>query len=449
MNKLVETLKNIWKIEELKSRILITLGFLLIYRFGSAVVLPGIDPEGLQAFSDKASSGLPGILNMFTGGAFAKASILALGIMPYISASIVVQLLGMAVPYMQKLQRDGESGRNKLNQITRYLTIAICLVQAPAFLQILPKEAFIEFDSSFMNVFVPALRTLILITGTMFAMWLGERITDKGIGNGISILIMVGIIAAMPVAMVMEYVERTTGHNGGILVYFIEIVILLIVIAFTILIIQGVRKIPVQVAKRVVGGVNPIGGVRQYLPLKVTAAGVMPIIFAQAIVFLPSVTVQAFTDGEPNAFVTAMSNPQGFWYNFVFAVLIIVFTFFYTAMTVNTNRMAEDLKRTGGFVPGVKPGKDTADYLDKILTRIVFPGSLFLALIAILPAFVMKADVNPQFAQFFGGTSLLIIVGVILDTLQQIESYLLARHYDGMMKTGRIQGRTSTGGSAI
>lgn len=449
MNKLVETLKNIWKIEELKSRILITLGFLLIYRFGSAVVLPGIDPEGLQAFSDKAATGLPGILNMFTGGAFAKASILALGIMPYISASIVVQLLGMAVPYMQKLQRDGESGRNKLNQITRYLTIAICLVQAPAFLQILPKEAFIEFDSGFMNVFVPALRTLILITGTMFAMWLGERITDKGIGNGISILIMVGIIAAMPGAMVMEYVERTTGHNGGILVYFIEIVILLIVIAFTILIIQGVRKIPVQVAKRVVGGVNPIGGVRQYLPLKVTAAGVMPIIFAQAIVFLPSVTVQAFTDGEPNAFVTAMSNPQGFWYNFVFAVLIIVFTFFYTAMTVNTNRMAEDLKRTGGFVPGIKPGKDTADYLDKILTRIVFPGSLFLALIAILPAFVMKADVNPQFAQFFGGTSLLIIVGVILDTLQQIESYLLARHYDGMMKTGRIQGRTSTGGSAI
>jgi preprotein translocase subunit SecY len=443
MNKFIDTIKNIWKIEELKSRILLTLGFLLIYRLGSAVVLPGINPEALSNFAESAQGGIAGILNMFTGGAFGKASILALGIMPYISASIVVQLLGMAVPYMQKLQREGESGRNKLNQITRYLTIIICLVQAPSFLTILPDDAFIKYDAAWMNTFFYALRLLILVTGTMFAMWLGERITDKGIGNGISILIMVGIIATLPVSLISDFNEKMTAAGGGLLAFFIEIVVLLIIIAFTIFIIQGVRKIPVQVAQRVIGG-NPIGGVRQYIPLKVNASGVMPIIFAQAIMFIPVALAGVVTDGEPNAFVTAFSNYGGFWYNFTFAVLIIVFTFFYTAMTVNTNRMADDLKRNGGFVPGVKPGKDTADYLDSVLTRIVFPGSIFLALIAIFPAFVMKANVNPTFAQFFGGTSLLIIVGVILDTLQQIESYLLARHYDGMMKTGRIQGRSTS-----
>ena len=443
MNKFIDTIKNIWKIEELKSRILITLGFLLIYRLGSAVVLPGIDPQGLADFSSKAQDGLFGILNMFTGGAFSKASVLALGIMPYISASIVVQLLGMAVPYMQKLQREGESGRNKQNQIIRYLTIIICLVQAPGFLATLPAEAFVQFDSAFLQNFYAVLRLLILVTGCLFAMWLGERITDKGIGNGISILIMVGIIASLPFSLVAEFTQKVTENTGGgLLMFFIEMIVLLAIIMFTILIIQGVRRIPVQVAKRVVGG-NPIGGVRQYIPLKVNAAGVMPIIFAQAIMFIP-ITLAGFMSGdEPNWFIKELSDFQGFSYNLIFAILIIVFTFFYTAMTVNTNRMAEDLKRNGGFVPGIKPGKDTADYLDAILSKIVFPGSVFLALIAIFPAFVMQADVNPTFAQFFGGTSLIIIVGVALDTLQQIESYLLARHYDGMMKTGRIQGRTS------
>ncbi len=443
MNKFIDTIKNIWKIEELKSRILMTLGFLLIYRLGSAVVLPGIDPQGLSDFSSQAQGGLFGILNMFTGGAFAKASVLALGIMPYISASIVVQLLGMAVPYMQKLQREGESGRNKQNQIIRYLTIIICLVQAPGFLATLPTEAFVQFDSAFLQNFYAVLRLLILVTGCLFAMWLGERITDKGIGNGISILIMVGIIASLPFSLVAEFTQKVTENTGGgLLMFFIEMIILLAIIMFTILIIQGVRKIPVQVAKRVVGG-NPIGGVRQYIPLKVNAAGVMPIIFAQAIMFIP-ISLAGFMSGdEPNWFIKELSNFQGFSYNLIFAILIIVFTFFYTAMTVNTNRMADDLKRNGGFVPGIKPGKDTADYLDSILSKIVFPGSVFLALIAIFPAFVMQADVNPTFAQFFGGTSLIIIVGVALDTLQQIESYLLARHYDGMMKTGRIQGRTS------
>ena len=442
MNKFIDTIKNIWKIEELKSRILITLGFLLIYRLGSAVVLPGIDPVGLADFSDDAKKGLFGILNMFTGGAFSKASVLALGIMPYISASIVVQLLGMAVPYMQKLQREGESGRNKQNQIIRYLTIIICLVQAPGFLATLPQEAFVQFDSAFLGTFYSALRILILVTGCLFAMWLGERITDKGIGNGISILIMVGIIASLPSALMFELAEKVAGNTGGgVLMFFIEMIVLLAIILFTVLIIQGVRRIPVQVAKRVVGG-NPIGGVRQYIPLKVNAAGVMPIIFAQAIMFIPITLAGAMSD-EPNWIIKELGNFQGFLYNAIFATLIIVFTFFYTAMTVNTNKMADDLKRNGGFVPGIKPGKDTADYLDSILSRIVFPGSVFLALIAIFPAFAMQAGVNPTFAQFFGGTSLIIIVGVALDTVQQVESYLLARHYDGMMKTGRIQGRTT------
>ncbi|MGB0999389.1 MAG: preprotein translocase subunit SecY, partial [Flavobacteriales bacterium] len=385
MKKFIDTITNIWKIEELKNRILITLGFLLIYRLGSAVVLPGIDPGGLANFSQQAQGGLMGILNMFTGGAFAKASVLALGIMPYISASIVVQLLGMAVPYMQKLQREGESGRNKQNQITRYLTIAICLVQAPGFLATLPPEAFVQFDSPTIQTFYWVLRLLILVTGCLFAMWLGERITDKGIGNGISILIMVGIIASLPASFAFEFTEKVVGNKGGgLLIFFLEIIVLLIVILLTILVIQGVRKVPVQVAKRVVGG-NPVGGVRQYIPLKVNAAGVMPIIFAQAIMFIPITLSGAISGNEPNWIINELSNIQGFSYNLIFAILIIVFTFFYTAMTVNTNRMADDLKRTGGFVPGIKPGKDTADFLDTVLSRIVFPGSVFLALIAIFP----------------------------------------------------------------
>ncbi len=444
MKKFIDTIKNIWKIEELKNRILLTLSFLLIYRIGAAVVLPGIDPAGLQSFSARSGEGLLGLLDMFTGGAFGKASILALGIMPYISASIVVQLLGMAVPYMQKLQKEGESGRNKLNQITRYLTIIITLVQAPGFLAALPEEAFVQFGTPAMDGFYYFLRIIILMTGTMFAMWLGERITDRGIGNGISILIMVGIIAQLPVSFLSEFAQKVGGNQGGgALMFLMEITIMMIIILFSILIVQGVRRVPVQVAKRVVGGANPVGGVRQYIPLKVTAAGVMPIIFAQAIMFIPITVASSFSDNaQAGWFITEFSNISGFWYNFTFAVLIIVFTFFYTAITINTNRMAEDMKRNGGFVPGIKPGKDTATFLDSVMTKITFPGAVFLAIIAILPAFVMQADVNPTFAQFFGGTSLLILVGVVLDTLQQIESYLLARHYDGLMKTGRIQGRS-------
>ncbi|MCE2495186.1 MAG: preprotein translocase subunit SecY [Flavobacteriales bacterium] len=445
MKKFIETINNIWKIEELRNRILTTLGFLLVYRLGSYVVLPGIDPAQLEALQEQASSGLLGLLNLFTGGAFAQASILALGIMPYISASIVIQLMGLAVPYLQKLQKEGESGRRKVNQITRYLTILITAAQAPGYIanlqSQLPETAFLLGPGTFWFSSM-----VLLVSGTIFTMWLGEKITDRGIGNGISLIIMIGIIASLPKSFVQEFVSRLESTGGGLVVLLVEIVILLVVILFSVALVQGVRRVPVQYAKQVVGNKQYGGGVRQYLPLKVNAAGVMPIIFAQAIMFVP-ITLAGFTGGESNWFINEFSNFQGFWYNFIFALMIIIFTYFYTAITVNTNQMADDMKRNGGFIPGVKPGKLTADFLDTVMSRITLPGSIFLALIAILPAFAMKAGVNQQFSQFYGGTSLLIMVGVVLDTLQQIESYLLNRHYDGLMKTGRLKGRTTTGAS--
>jgi preprotein translocase subunit SecY len=433
MKNLIETLKNIWKIEELRNRILTTLGFLLIYRLGSFVALPGIDPQQLDALESQTSDGLLGLLNMFTGGAFSQASIMALGIMPYISASIVIQLMTMAVPYLQKLQKDGESGRTKINQITRYLTVVITCFQAPGYIAnlkaTLPPEAFLLSSGTF---WVSSI--IILVTGTMFAMWLGEKITDRGIGNGISLLIMVGIIAVLPQSFLFE-VGRVNP-----LIILVELLILLVVIFASVLLVQGVRRIPIQYAKR--GATAQVAAARQYLPLKVNAAGVMPIIFAQAIMFIP-ITFAGLSETESvQNFVNTFSDFSGFWYNFVFALLIILFTYFYTAITVNTNQMADDLKRNGGFVPGVKPGKDTANFLDGVMSRIVLPGSVFLAFIAILPAFAMNAGINQSFSQFFGGTSLLIMVGVVLDTLQQIEGYLLNRHYDGLMKSGRLTGRS-------
>jgi preprotein translocase subunit SecY len=433
MKNFIDTINNIWKIQELRGRILTTLGFLLIYRLGSFVALPGIDPQQLDALQNQTSDGLLGLLNMFTGGAFSQASIMALGIMPYISASIVIQLMTMAVPYLQKLQKDGESGRTKISQITRYLTVLITSFQAPGYIAnlkaTLPAEAFLLSSTSFWFSSV-----IILVTGTMFAMWLGEKITDGGIGNGISLLIMVGIIASLPQAFLFEV------GRAKPLIILVEIIILLIVILASVLLVQGVRRIPIQYAKR--GATAQVAAARQYLPLKVNAAGVMPIIFAQAIMFIP-ITFAGLSDSESlQNFITNFSDFSGFWYNLVFALLIILFTYFYTAMTVNTNQMADDLKRNGGFVPGVKPGKDTAGFLDNVMSRIVLPGSFFLAFIAILPAFAMNAGINQSFSQFFGGTSLLIMVGVVLDTLQQIESYLLNRHYDGLMKSGRLSGRS-------
>ncbi len=441
MKRFIETLKNIWKIEELREKILLTLGLLLVYRLGSNVVLPGIDPDSLTALQDQTSGGILGILNAFTGGAFANASILALGIMPYISASIVIQLLGMAVPTIQKMQREGESGRRKINQITRFLTIAITAAQAPGYIaNLMGQNVGITMNPSLF--WVTAI--IVLTAGTVFAMWLGERITDKGIGNGISLLIMVGIIASLPQAFLQEFASKVD-RGGGLVLFIVEIAVLLFVILLSVALVQGVRRIPVQYAKRTAGGRTVTGNMaRQYIPLKVNAAGVMPIIFAQAIMFIP-VTVLSYAgleSGNANWIVSMFSNIQGFWYNFVFAVLIILFTYFYTAIQVNTNQMAEDLKRNGGFIPGIKPGKPTAEFLDTVLSRITLPGSIFLAILAILPAFAMIAGVNTQFAYFYGGTSLLIMVGVVLDTLQQIESYLLNRHYDGLMKSGRLKGRT-------
>ena len=442
MKNFIETLKNIWRIEELKNRILATLGFLLIYRLGSFVVLPGIDPAQLDALQQQASSGLLGLLNLFTGGAFAQASVFALGIMPYISAAIVIQLMTLAIPYLQKLQKEGESGRRKVNQITRYLTIIITAAQAPGYIanlqSQLPADAFLLSPGTFWFSSL-----LLLVTGTIFTMWLGERITDKGIGNGISLIIMVGIIASLPQTFAQELTSKLETEGGGLVIFLVEIIILMVVIFASVLLVQGVRRIPVQYAKQVVGN-RQMGGVRQYLPLKVNAAGVMPIIFAQAIMFIP-ITLVGFAGGSESSWlVREFSNIQGFWYNFVFALMIILFTFFYTAITVNTNQMADDMKKNGGFIPGVKPGRDTALFIDTIMSRITLPGSVFLALLAILPAFAMTAGVNSGFAQFYGGTSLLIMVGVVLDTLQQIESYLLNRHYDGLMKSGRIKGRVDS-----
>ncbi len=439
MKSFFETLKNIFKIEDLRNRILYTLGILVIYRLGSFVVLPGIDPSQLGALQNQTSDGIMGLLDMFSGGAFSNASIFALGIMPYISASIVVQLLGIAIPYFQRLQREGESGRRRINQITRWLTVIILVIQAPTYLanlhSQLPASAF-----ALKGVYFTISSTIILIAGTMFIMWLGEKITDKGIGNGISLIIMVGIIARLPFALMAEFLQRSEEMAGGLVMFLVEMIILFVVFMFSILLVQGTRKIPVQYAKRIVGN-KQYGGVRQYIPLKVNSAGVMPIIFAQALMFLPMM-LASFDSETTTGIAAAFSDFTGFWYNFTFALLIIAFTYFYTAVTINPNQMAEDMKKNGGFIPGVKPGRKTVEFLDSIMSKITLPGSIFLALIAILPAFAMILGVNSQMAQFFGGTSLLILVGVVLDTLQQIESHLLMRHYDGLMKTGRIKGKS-------
>ncbi len=437
MKKLFTTLSNIWKIEELRVRILYTLLILLVYRIGSFIVLPGVDPNSLD--NQQSKEGLLGLLNMFAGGSFSRASIFALGVMPYISASIVVQLLGIAVPYFQKMQKEGESGRKKITQITRYLTIGITALQAIGYVksQIAPDARLISEPLFTISSMV------ILTAGTMFVMWMGEKITDKGIGNGISILIMVGIIAQLPYGIGAEFVSRQNGQ-GGLIAFFIEFVALFAVVVFTVLVIQGTRKVPVQYAKKIVGN-KQYGGVRQYIPLKLNAAGVMPIIFAQAIMFIPS-TIGQFFPSAQSSLLASFSDYTSFAYNITFAILIILFTFFYTAITINPNQMADDMKKNGGFVPGIKPGKATADFIDGIISRITFPGSVFLALIAILPSFAIIAGVNSQFAHFFGGTSLLILVAVVLDTLQQVESHLLMRHYDGLMKTGRIKGRTPVAG---
>ena len=440
--KFIETLKNIWKIEELRNKLGMTILFILIYRFGSFIVLPGINPEALTALQQQTSSGLMSLLDMFSGGAFSNASIFALGIMPYISASIVVQLLTIAIPYFQKMQREGESGRNKINRITRYLTVAILLFQGPSYLVNLKVQMLHAGSVMPEGLWFSISSTLILCAGSMFVMWLGERMTDRGIGNGISMIIMIGIIARFPAALIQEFISRTTDAAGGLVMFLAEIVILLVVIALSILLVQGTRKVPVQYAKRMVGN-KQYGGVRQYIPLKVNAAGVMPIIFAQAIMMVPIMFAGFNADGA-SGFMQAFMNNTGFWYNFVFAILIIVFTYFYTAITVNPTQMAEQMKLNNGFIPGVKPGKKTAEYLDVIMSRITLPGSFFLALVAIMPAFASIFGITNEFAQFYGGTSLLILVGVVLDTLQQIESHLLMRHYDGLLDSGRIKGRSGS-----
>lgn len=439
----VETIKNIWKIEDLRNRILITLLFVTVYRFGTYVVIPGVDPQSLTALQEQTRGGLLALLDMFSGGAFANASIFALGIMPYISASIVMQLLAIAVPAMQKMQREGESGRRKINQYTRYLTIAILLLQGPTYLVNLSVQLRSVGASLPSGIFFSIYATIILAAGSMFVLWLGERITDKGIGNGISFIILVGIIARLPHSLFQEFISRTSEKTGGLVMFLAEIVFLLFVIAGAILLVQGVRKVPVQYAKRIVGN-KQYGGARQYIPLKVNAANVMPIIFAQAIMFIPISIIGFSNTGEVSPFWSAFMDNTGFWYNFVFALMIILFTYFYTAITINPTQMADDLKRNNGFIPGVKPGKATKDYLDAIMDRITLPGAFFLALVAIMPAFARVFGVSMEFSQFFGGTSLLILVGVVLDTLQQVESHLLMRHYDGLLKSGRIKGRAGS-----
>ena len=449
MKGLLQTLRNIFKIEELRSRILLTLGLVAIYRLGSYVVLPGVNPNDLASYSSKASQGIFGIINMFAGGAFSRASIFSLGIMPYISASIVVQLLGIAVPYFQKLQKEGESGRQKINQITRILTIAITIVQAASFLINLKNQvpgAIVSSAvmSTFMWMFV---NIVLLTTGTMFVMWLGEKITDRGLGNGISLIIMIGIIARLPHAIAGELESRMSEAGGGLVIFLIELVIMLLVVVAVVALVQGTRRIPVQYAKRIVGN-KQFGGVRQFLPLKINAAGVMPIIFAQALMFIPATVGQFFPQSAAWQGVGgALQDHTSVLYNVVFSTLIILFTYFYTAVTINPTQIADELKRNGGFIPGVKPGKKTADYIDTVMSRITLPGAIFLAFVAMFPSFVSKMGINSGFSQFFGGTSLLILVGVVLDTLQQIESHLLMRHYDGLVKTGRIKGRSSLSGA--
>ena len=442
MKKFIETLSNIWKIEELKGRILVTLSLLLVYRFGAQIVLPGIDTTQLAQLTSNTDSGILGILNAFTGWAFANASVFALGIMPYISASIVVQLMGIAIPYLQKLQKEGESGRKTINQITRWLTIGICVVQAPAYLYSLgalgvPDSAFVLGKG--LDFIIPSV--IILVTGTVFAMWLGEKITDKGIGNGISLLIMVGIIANMPQSFVQEFISRTSTATGGIMFVLIEVILWFLVILGSVLLVMATRQIPVQYARRTASGgfdKNAVG-TRQYIPLKLNASGVMPIIFAQAIMFAPGLLGKTFNNTALGQWMEVQfQDIFGLAYNILFALLIIIFTYFYTAITVPTNKMADDLKRSGGFIPGIRPGKETGDFLDKIMSLITLPGSIFLALLAILPALAVKiGDIQPGWALFYGGTSLLIMVGVAIDTVQQVNAYLLNRHYDGLMKSGK------------
>ncbi len=446
MKRFINTLKNIWNIKELRDRILYTLALVLIYRVGSYVVIPGINPADLAGLQEQTKDGVLGLLNMFSGGAFSNASIFALGIMPYITASIVMQLLTMVVPYFTKMQREGESGRRKINQMTRWLTIIVTIFQSFAYLanlraQINGAPIYSITGSDSLNFFNWVLPISIMLTcGTLFVMWLGERITDKGIGNGISLLIMVGIVARLPFALFAEFASRMEDQGGQLVMFFVELVVLLVVIMLCILLVQGTRRIPVQYAKRIVGN-KQYGGARQYVPIKINAAGVMPIIFAQAIMFIP-VTLFGFSDSESmSGIASALSDFNGFWYNLIFALLIIAFTYFYTAVAINPKQMADDLKKNGGFIPGVKPGKKTEEFFDNILSKMTLPGSIFLAVIAILPAIVSLFGVNQQFAQFYGGTSLLILVGVVLDTLQQIESHLLMRHYDGLTKSGRIKGR--------
>ncbi|MBO4443072.1 MAG: preprotein translocase subunit SecY [Bacteroidaceae bacterium] len=432
------TLKNISKIEDLRKRLLTTVLFIAVYRLGSHILLPGIDASMLINLRRQTSSGLLSLLDMFSGGAFSNASIFALGIMPYISASIVLQLLTIAVPSFQKLQKEGESGRMKINQYTRYLTLVILLIQGPSYLLNL-RYQIAGFVPPVSWTFYMIMSTIILAAGSSFILWLGERITDKGIGNGVSFIIMIGIIARFPAAFMQELTSRMAGAAGGGLVMFLlEVIILLLATAGTIMLVQGVRKVPVQYAKRIEGG-RQIGGARQYIPLKVNAANVMPIIFAQAIMFIP---IAFIGTSEPSGFALKLVDTDGWVYNLIYAVLIIAFTIFYTAVTVNPQQMADDLKRNNGFIPGVKPGKPTADYIDTVMSRITWPGALFLTIVAIMPAFARLFGVNQAFAQFFGGTSLIILIGVVLDTLQQIESHLLMRHYDGLLKTGRIKGRS-------
>ncbi len=444
MKKFIETIKNIFKIEELRTRLGYTFLLILIYRLGCFIVLPGIDTTMLAKLQSTSQQGLVGLLNMFSGGAFGNASVFALGVMPYISASIVIQLLGMFVPYFRKLQMEGESGRRKMNQITRYLTILILCIQGPAYIASIhsqiPGAAFIaETQLGWSRFAYNLVATIILMAGSMFVMWLGERITDRGIGNGISLLIMIGIVARLPYALVAEFGTKfATTTGGGPIALIVELIIWFLVIVATIALVQAVRKVPVQYAKRVIGN-RQYGGVRQYIPLKINAAGVMPIIFAQALMLFPLL----FSRFDATRGIAAsLSYYTGFWYNLIFGLLVVIFTYFYTAVTVNPTMMAEDMKKNGGFIPGVKPGKATVNYLDDIMSKVTLPGSIFLAIIAILPAFARIAGVNDSFASFFGGTSLLILVGVVLDTLQQVESYLLMRHYDGLMKTGRISGRS-------
>ncbi len=453
MKNLIQTIRNIFKIEDLRVRILNTLLFLLIYRLGTHIVLPGVDPERLANLQNQTSGGVLGLLDMFSGGAFSHSSIFALGIMPYISASIVIQLLSIAIPYFQKLQKEGESGRKRINNITRWLTVIITAFQAPGYIVNLKSQvpgAIIsvtnpEIVSPFTFWFTSI---VILVAGTIFVMWLGEKITDKGIGNGISLIIMIGIIARLPSALKDEILSRANS-NGGMVVLLLELVALGGVIALVILLVQGTRRIPVNFAKKIVGN-KQFGGVRQYIPLKVNAAGVMPIIFAQAIMFIPATVAQFFPDASASqGILTTFGNLASFWYNFVFATLIILFTYFYTAIAVNPNQMADDMKRNNGFIPGVKPGRSTADFIDDVMSRITLPGAIFLAFIAIMPTFALLLNINNNFAHFYGGTSLLILVGVVLDTLQQIESHLLMRHYDGLMKSGRIKGRNTQVASAV